>query len=115
MADTLRYELDGTGQFIEFSLSWKRGEVRAFWNSNDEEWLALLRSKVTAIALGELDSPEQLTQDGLDTLDYGVFAWLQQVCVKAVTDVTRLGEAFGRRLWATPESTTDTTDRPTNS
>lgn len=119
MSDTIKYELEGTEQFVEFSLAWKRGEIRLFWRatptSEREEWLALLQRKIVALRLGDLTGPTQFTEEGLDSLDYSLYEWLQYACIKAVGEVQQLGGACGRRLWATSDSTKDTADRPTNS
>lgn len=113
MDEDLRYELDDGAAWVVFDRHWTRGELRRFWRENGDPWLALVRSKIVALCVGELSDPAQVTEEGLDTLEYGVYTWFEQVCLKAVVDVAKLGEARGRRLWDTNGAAT--ADRPTNS
>ena len=114
--EPLRYELEETGDYIEFSPVWGRGEIRAFWANATprDDWLALVRSKIVSLHIGELVGADQVTDAGLDTLEWGVFVWFQNACIAAVADVQQLGEAFGRRLWAMRAEAKATPDRPTH-
>jgi len=86
---------------------WTRADIRKF-GSRSGEMLEIMRSKITEIRIrlidGVLESPEDITEETLDRMQWEVFQWfilLPQVVVREVLD---LGEATRRQLLLTPEA-----------
>jgi len=123
----MRYECDVEGfegNFVNFSDSWTRKEIREFWdkssdNTTADEFMKLVSSKVKGLHLDvvygdQITEPVQLTEDALDRIDNRLFRWITFVIIDAAHEVVKLGNAVGERLWATVETSQDTS-LPTNS
>lgn len=124
----LRYECDDpqfAGCFVEYREVWSKKQIRQFWaaragNEDSAEWWALVRSKIKAVYLVTVDGdaltePDQLTEEALDEIDIRLWTWLSNAHVVALTDLVKLGEALGRRLWDSAASLQATADRPNHS
>lgn len=87
--------------FVEISERWTRGDVKNFFALKGDEFLALVRSKVVAIHLeaegGAIDTPDKLTSDNADNVDYQLWRWFSVALQKGVDDLYALGEATARR------------------
>lgn len=111
----MRYECDIPGledNFIELSDGWTRKEVRSFWEFQGAEYLALVLSKLIACHLTRpgqehVTQPVALTSDLLDELDIRLVHWVSSVPVKHVSELGSLGEACGRRLFASTETNSE--------
>lgn len=104
----MRYlcDLEGfDGCFVEFSERWTRAEMRNVWNVEGSAYWQLVRGKVTAVKLGDVSSPEELTETALDEMDWLLFRWFSGAILKAITDLQSLGEAAGRLLFEPSEAT----------
>lgn len=107
----MRFECDDAefkGCYLELSEKWTLGERNRFFSvtSQGDEYLALLRSKTTALRLVDvagnvLDTPDVLTLEGLEDIDARLFDWLIQVVPIMIVKVGALGEPLRRRLWDT--------------
>jgi hypothetical protein len=99
--------------FIELSDSWTRKEVRSFWEFEGPAYLALVLSKLTAVHLvrpGQepITEPVEFSAAVLDELDMRLVRWVSSVPVKHVSELGSLGEACGRRLFASTETNLET-------
>lgn len=87
--------------FVDISERWTRGNVKDFFALKGEEYLALVRSKIVAIHLdtdgNPIDSPDKLTSDAADNVDYQLWRWFSVALQKGVDDLYALGEATARR------------------
>lgn len=129
----MRYEPDDptfAGDYIEFSDSWSRVQVRQAWASlpavataaegdeGEDALLACLRPKIIALHLTCVDAPPitkaaDLTPRRTEEMDERLFGWFASVWVKHLNDLTELGNALGRRLRDTSAIPAETTTRPT--
>lgn len=113
----MRYEIDdpaGGGSFVEYSDAWSRAEQRAAWAAEDDTLLDILRPKIVAMHLlcgdgGYLDSPADLTLEGIDRVDMRVFQWFAATWSVCLRDLANLGNAWRRQLFATSAPETATT------
>jgi len=114
----MRYDCDLPGHesnFVEVADSWSRAEMRRFRQlfgseseADNDEYLALIRSKTVALRLScvgadDIADPCELTDDRLDDIDQTVYLWFASVHPVAVREINRLGEASVRRLWQPAE------------
>jgi hypothetical protein len=87
--------------FIEISDQWSRADVRNFSRSSGEEYIELVKSKVTAIHIrtfnGVIDSPAKFTEKNLDAVYWPVFSWLMTTPGRTVQETLNLGEAIRRQ------------------
>jgi len=87
------------GAFVEYSDAWSMRDRRLFISDKGDEWLDLIRGKVTALHLpameGEpLTSAEHLTVENLERLDGRLFDWWRATPGQCLVDLRRLGEAL---------------------
>jgi hypothetical protein len=119
----MRYDCDDpafVGDFVEYSDSWSRIQVRETWaslpelaeaNVGDEAEDALLkhlRPKIVAVHLTCVDappiiSPADLTPRRTEQLDARLYQWFAQSWVHHLNSLTQLGNALGRKLFATSD------------
>lgn len=116
----MRYEPDDptlAGNFIEFSDSWSRAQVRAAWATipdantaqaadTEGRLLDCLRPKIVTLHLDCVDTapitdPADLTTERTDEIDERLYKWFAYVWMKHLGELSKLGEAVGRRLWLT--------------
>lgn len=126
--------------FVEFSDSWSRKQTRAAWAAFDAlptsiadadaqakaeeasaKLLNALRPKIVALHLDcegadPITTPADLTLERLEDMDERVYRWWINVWMVHLGALTRMGNALGRRLYATQDTSnsTQTTDRPEN-
>lgn len=97
--------------FIEFSDSWSRAQVRAAWaavdttEGSESKLLEVLRPKIVSLHLTCVDAeaitdPDQLTPERTEQLDWRLFSWFAGVWIKHLGELATLGNAFGRKLFA---------------
>lgn len=139
----MRYKIDDPGlahNFVEFSDSWSRKQTRAAWAAYDAlptstsdadaqakaeeasaKLLDALRPKIVALHLDCEDAPPitepaDLTLARLDEMDERVYRWWINVWIVHLRGLSQLGNALGRRLYDTPDTSNSTqaTDRPEN-
>jgi hypothetical protein len=105
----MRYDCEDeafSGDFVEFSDSFSRGQQRAIWAAAGEDealFLELLRGKVKALHLTCIDAPPitdpaELTPERTDSMDLRLFSWLSFAWVAHMRGLTNLGNALGRKL-----------------
>jgi hypothetical protein len=98
--------------FVEFSDSWSRAQVRAAWAAVDQsegsetKLLDALRPKVIALHLTCVDAPaitdpSDLTPARTEQLDWRLFSWFAGVWIKHLGELATLGNVYGRKLFAT--------------
>ena len=136
----MRYDCDGpafAGDFVEFSDSWSRAQVRAAWDAipasaadatedHEARLLDVLRPKILALHLtcvGESDAPvapitdpAEVTPERTTEMDTRLFQWWSGVWVRHLSELSTLGNALGRQLWPTSDTsnlTTTTKPQPT--
>jgi hypothetical protein len=114
--------------FIEYSDSWSRAQVRATWASlptvatstegdeAEDALLAQLRPKIVALRLTCSDAepitdPADLTPRRTEQIDTRLYEWFAQTWVVHLNALTNLGNALGRQLYAT--SATSSSREPT--
>ena len=108
----MRYDCDDpafAGNFIEFSDSWSRGQERAIWDAADTDndlFLSLLRRKVVSLYLSCIDAEpiiaaDDLTPERADQIDVRLYAWFVSAWLVHRQELTKLGNALGRTLFAT--------------
>jgi len=111
----MRYTCDEPGyetSFVEFSPRWSAGQVKRFFSESEGgDHLALLRDKITALHLdcaeGEpITDPANLTPEDFERVDFVVARWFSSAQVRIVADLSDLGEAAGRRLYAGRDKST---------
>jgi hypothetical protein len=114
----MRYECDDAafaGDFVEFSDSWSRAQVRATWIAPDpksgqtpeeaeERLLACLRPKILAIHLTCVDAPaivaaEDLTVARTEQIDTRLYQWFASLWVVHLNNLANLGNVLGRTLF----------------
>jgi hypothetical protein len=110
----MRYSFEDepfAGDFVEFSDSWSRAQVRSAWASVDPpdgseaKLLDVLRPKVLALHLTCVDAPAitdplDLTPARTEQLDWRLFSWFSGVWIKHLGELATLGNAYGRKLFA---------------
>lgn len=114
------------GDYIEFSDSWSRAQVRAAWESipatadggDDEPLLRCLRPKIIALHLTCVDAPPitnaaDLTPTRTEQMDTRLYQWFAGVWVAHLRYLSDLGNALGRRLRDTSVTLQATTTPPT--
>lgn len=121
----MRYECteDGfAGAFVEFTTAgWTRKDLRELRLLDEgDAWFALLQRKVTAVSLPVLSGepivkPSGLTPEALDRLDLVLYHWLTAQIVRALREVTELGNAVWRRQFASAVANDSTESTPTQS
>lgn len=140
----MRYTCDDpafAGDFVEFSDSWSRAQVRAAWAAwaaipsradgiseeevaaGEEGLLAVLRPKIVAMHLTCVDAEPltkaaDLTPERTEEMDTRLYAWFVNVWIKHLNDLAELGNALGLTLFASrdtsKEATTDALPQPTS-
>lgn len=124
----MRYQPDDpafAGDFVEFSDSWSRAQVRAAWDAlpnsvadatdnHEARLLDALRPKIIALHLTcegapHITDPAELTPKRTEDMDTRLFGWWSQVWIKHLGDLTKLGNALGRQLWNTSDTSNQTT------
>lgn len=114
-----RYQPDDpafAGDFIEFSDSWSRAQVRAAWDAIPDStgianlaaetaWLDVLRPKVIALHLSCVDAepivePADLTPERTEQMDTRLYTWFGHAWIEHVNGLAELGNALGRQLRA---------------
>lgn len=87
--------------YVEISERWSRGEVKAFFSANGDEYLDLVKRKVVALRLtttdGAITEPEQLTLEAIDTVDVHVWKWFSVAINRGVDTLYTLGEEIALR------------------
>lgn len=125
---TMRYDCDDpafAGDFVEFSDSWSRAQVRAAWAAIPDSatianlagegvWLDAIRPKVVALHLtcvGEQDAPvapitdaAELTPERTEEVDTRLYTWFSKMWVDHMNGLSTLGNALGRQ--SSPSSAT---------
>jgi hypothetical protein len=97
--------------YMDFSEKWTRSEIRAFvGGAKNDEFFALLQSKLTALRLKSLkgvvvDTPSKLNDKFADDLQWEVFQWFMGVPQRVVNGVLNVGEAIRRQSSQTSEET----------
>lgn len=124
----MRYSPDDPAfaeDFIEFSDSWSRAQVSAAWaalptvataKDNDDPaaaedaLLACLRPKIIGLRLTCVDDlkpitdPADLTPARTEEMDLRLFEWFASVWIVHLNKLTSLGNALGRKLYATSDT-----------
>lgn len=114
------------GDFVEYSDSWSRAQVRQAWESipaaatvgdDDEPLLACLRPKIVGLHLTCVDAPAitdaaDLSPARTEQMDMRLYNWFAASWIVHINSLTALGNALGRRLQAT-SVTAQTTATPT--
>lgn len=127
----MRYTPDDpafAGDFVEFSDSWSRAQVRAVWDAiptdagdaeGDEEaaFLACLRPKIIALHLTCVDAPPitqavNLTPERTAEMDTRVYQWFSGVWLMHLRELTTLGNALRERLFVTSAPAPTTKAKP---
>ena len=100
----MKYQCDIPGFedcFVELSERWTRGQLTKFFTVNGDEYLDLIRSKITAIHLttedGVIDTPEALTMEATDQVDIWLWKWFGTAIAVGVDELYSMGEAHARR------------------
>ena len=100
----MRYTCDIPGFedcWFELSERWTRGELKAFFADRGEDYLALVRKKLTAIHMpietGAIDAPEALTMEAADGVDIMLWKWFGTALNMGVDELYSMGEAHARR------------------
>lgn len=132
----MRYSPDDpafAGDFVEFSDSWSRAQVRATWGAlptvatategdeAEDALLAQLRPKIVALHLTCVDAPAitdpaDLTPRRTEQMDTRLYEWFARLWVVHLNGLTDLGNALGRQLLnlsATSSQTKATKKQPT--
>lgn len=106
-----RYEAEAPfeGAFVEYSDAWSVGQRNAFWAAQGDEFLAILRTKITVLHLpaleGEpLDTASAVTAPDMDRLDVRLYEWFRGTWMACLLDIGKLGEAQRRSLFAAYEA-----------
>lgn len=106
------------GDYVEYSDSWSRVQVRETWASlpavstaevgdeAEDALLAKLRPKIVALHLSCVDAPPisdpaDLTPRRTEQMDTRLYEWFARSWVVHLNALTELGNALGRRLSAT--------------
>lgn len=97
-----------TGSYVEYSDAWSVGQRNRFWNVKGDEFLELLRAKVTEVHLAAVEGEaivvaDALTDADLERLDVRLYEWFRGTWIACLIDVGKLGEALRRALFATYE------------
>lgn len=117
----MRYECNDpafAGDFVEFSDSWSRKEVRETWNTvptsaediqdgdDDGPLLACLRPKIIALRLTcsgapPITDPNDLTVERADDMDTRLYSWFAGVWMRHLRELRSLGNALRQGLFVT--------------
>lgn len=119
----MRYACDDpafVGDFVEFSDSWSRAQVRAAWAAIPDStliatlaaegaWLDAIRPKIIAVHLTCVDAEPitdaaDLTPERTEELDTRLYKWFGQRWIDHMNELATLGNALGRPL--SPSSAT---------
>lgn len=106
------------GDFIEFSDSWSRAQVRAAWGAvpdsategtDDGPLLTVLRPKIVALRLTCVDAepitqPAQLTPERSAEMDTRLYAWFASVWLVHLRSLADLGNALSGTLWPSSDT-----------
>lgn len=103
----MRYDCEDaafSGDYVEFSDSFSRGQQRALWEAAGEDdalFLDLLRPKVLRLHLSCIDAepitrPEDLTPERTDAMDLRLYGWFGTVWLTHLRGLRNLGNALGR-------------------
>lgn len=119
----MRYECEDSafaGDFVEFSDSWSRAQVRATWekwaalprtsvsdeeaSAAEESLLACLRPKIIALHLTCVDAEAisaagELTAARTNDMDNRLYLWWVNVWIIHLQSLANLGNALGRTLF----------------
>jgi hypothetical protein len=112
----MRHDCDDeafAGDFIEFSDSWSRAQVRSAWKiwaeieeeQGEARLLETLRPKIIALHLTCVDAepitdPAQLTPARTEQMDTRLYSWFALVWMRHLRELADLGNALGRTLLA---------------
>lgn len=111
----MRFDYDEQN-FVEYADKWTRREVRSAGVLGGEEYLELLRSKITSLRLecedGVIDQPDQLTDEAIDGLDMVLWQWFTTTPVAAINKLADLGNAKRRLLLGIAEPETTAAEPP---
>lgn len=119
----MRYDCDDpafAGDFVEFSDSWSRAQVRAAWGAipdntltvnltGEGEWLDAIRPKIIGLHLTCVDAepitdPTDLTPGRTEEIDTRLYIWFATTWQSHMVGLATLGNALGRQL--SPSSAT---------
>lgn len=104
----MRYDCDDpafAGDFIEYSDSWSRVQVREIWKTDNESALLdCLRPKILGLHLTCVDAPPiidlaDLTPERTEQMDTRLYEWFASSWVKHLGNLAMLGNALGRKLF----------------
>jgi hypothetical protein len=114
----MRYECEDAafaGDFVEFSDTWSRAQVRATWATipntaaqagadTEDRLLACLRPKILAIHLTCVDADPiteagDLTPERTEQIDTRLYEWFSSVWILHLKNLADLGNALGRTLF----------------
>lgn len=95
--------------FVEFSDSWSRKQLREFLELRGEDYVNLVFSKLTACYLvcpdaEPITEPVKLDDETLDAVDMRLVGWLKDVPVRHVVNLQDVGEALRLRLFVSTET-----------
>ena len=106
------------GNFVEYSTKWTVGQRRDVFEVKGDEYLALMRSKITALHIDceggkPITQASDLVQGRYDNVDSVLWDWFAVTPLAALREVVRLGEAMRSQLFDPPAKTaSDTTPTP---
>lgn len=115
------------GDFIEYSDTWSRAQVREVWaalpevakaedeDQAEEMLLSKLRPKIIALHLTCVDAepiidPADLTPQRTVQMDTRLFEWFAHSWVVHLNNLANLGNALGRRLSAISATSSEATE-----
>jgi len=112
------------GDYIEYSDSWSRAQMRRAWAAVDdkeqgeEKLLDALRPKILSLHLTCVDAPpitepSELMAERTEQIDVRLYSWFAGTWVKHLAELATLGNAYGRTLFAISEVVA-TVDAPPN-
>lgn len=117
----MRYSPDDpafASDFIEFSDSWSRAQVRAAWgavpdtateDTGDGPLLDVLRPKIVALHLTCIDAEPitqaaDLTPERTSEMDTRLYSWFASVWIVHLRSLADLGNALSGTLWPSSDS-----------
>jgi len=126
----MRYTCDDPAfadDYIEYSDSWSRAQVRETWaalpevakaeagDEAEDALLSKLRPKIVALHLSCVDAdpitdPADLTPRRTEQMDTRLFEWFAASWVVHLNNLANLGNALGRRLSAISATSSEATE-----
>lgn len=101
------------GVFVEFTDSWSRKEVRDSWAATPAELFPIIQRKIITIYLPTVNgdpivSADGIVEDRIDDVDTRLYTWFLSSWVKQMNELSDLGNALGRQLFVTSDTSTPT-------